>query len=248
MRGASSFWFIWVMCAACIGSAPESEGGQKESGFMDGTIRSSWAPLAADESYEGKSLAEWGVQYSRWSYAQTSCDSPAFDQEGSLCGLYQDPESPVFFLDYSPTKRLRTKCRIPVGKAIVIPIMTFSNDNAGVEPPKSNDELIQMTVDVLESMRDLKLRVDGKTIHDIAERKIEPTKYEYTLPPAPNWYACNGMEGVEGITVDPSYFAGYVAVFPPPEPGVHELQYAGVLSFNGDEYPIDTRTRFIVEK
>lgn len=214
----------------------------------DAVLASDWEPLGADEMYEGKSLAEWGVAYARYSYAQTSCDAPSYDQTGELCGLYQDPESPVFVLDYSPTNRLRTKCRIPAGKGIVVPIMTASIDNAGRDELWSDDEMIEIISESLETMRDLKLQVDGTDMTDLEERKVEPTKFEYTLPPAPNWYSCNGKEGVEDITVSPSYFAGFVAVFPPPDPGLHELHYGGVLTYDGNEYAIATRTRFVVEE
>jgi hypothetical protein len=135
----------------------------------------------------------------------------------------------------------------PTRKAVFVPISSISNDNAAVEPPVSEEELVDVALDVLNSMRDLKLRVDGKSIKDIAERRIEPTKFDYTLPPAPNWYACSGRPGVEDVTISPAYFAGYMALFPPPEPGVHELQYAGVYSIKDREYAIDTRTRFTVE-
>jgi hypothetical protein len=214
---------------------------------MDGTYDSDWAPVPANESFAGKSLAEWGVEYTRWRFSSTSCDLPLFDQDGSKCQLQQDPESPVFFFDYSPTTRLRTKCRVPAGKGIVVPIMSFSSDNVDVDPPRTDEELIARTRAVLETMRDLTLRVDGKTVDDMAERRVEPTKHDYTLPAEPNWYACNGRPGLESVTIDPSYFVGYLAVFPPPEPGVHELQYAGVVSFKNDEYALDTRTRFVVE-
>src|SRR4051812_5443078 len=58
--------------------------------------------LAPGESYAGKSLEEWALEYSRWSYSQTTCDSPVSDPSGALCSLYQDDsDSPVFFLERS---------------------------------------------------------------------------------------------------------------------------------------------------
>jgi hypothetical protein len=140
MHKTCPFLLALMACSACADRS-ESEDEAIEIAFMDGTIKSDWLPLSASELYDGKTLAEWGVEYTRWSYAQTSCDSPASDQDGSLCDLYQDPESPVFFLDYSPTKRVRTKCQIPRGRAIVVPIMTFSSDNAGVEPPRPEEPM-----------------------------------------------------------------------------------------------------------
>jgi hypothetical protein len=233
----------WSACADASGDA------DKEPDPNDPPpIVSSWAPLAADQTYEGKTLGEWAIEYGRWSYSQTSCDSPAFDQDGSLCGLYQDPESPVFFFDYSPTERMRTKCRVPAGKAIVVPILTFSYDNAGVDDPVGEDELRGATKVTLESMRDLKLKVDNRTVRDLAERAFGPIAWDYKLPPAPNWYSCNGTDDVGEMTVNPSFMSGYVAVFPPPDPGIHELQYGGVMTWADDDYAIDTRTRFIVEQ
>jgi hypothetical protein len=214
---------------------------------MDGSIVSAWAPLTANESFEGKTLAEWGVEYQRWKFSPTSCEMPLFDQDGSQCDLYQPPDGP-FFLDFSPTDRVRTKCRIPAGKAIIVPIMTVSNDNASVDPPNSEKQLVDDAVSILDSMRDLALCVDGKSIEDLEDRKIEPTRFAYTLPPAPNYYSCTGRDGVEDRTIEPAFFAGYMAVFPPPAPGVHELQYAGVVTIGSNEYALDTRTRFVVER
>jgi hypothetical protein len=233
---------IIATCGAC-----GSEEAKRDPEFMDGTYASDWAPVPSDEPFAGKSLAEWGVAYMRWRFSPTSCDIPVYDQDGSMCGLYQDPDSPVVIFDYSVTNRLRTKCRIPAGKGIVVPIITFANDNLEVDPPKSEELLVKETLEVLETMRDLELRVDGNAVTDLDERRIEPTKHDYEIPPAPNWFSCTGTPGVEDMTVAPSFFAGYVAVFPPPEPGVHELQYAGVVSVDNESYALDTRTRFLVE-
>lgn len=231
-------------CVACASAEPMAE----EPGFMDGTIRSSWAPISGDEPYAEKTLAEWGVEYMRWRFSATTCDLPLYDQDGSLCDLYQPADGPAFFLDFSTTDRVRTKCRIPSGKAIVVPIMTFTNDNASVDPPLSDEELFTKTSSVLESMRDLELRVDGKAIDHLSDRKIAPTRFTYTLPSAPNYYTCTGRDGVEDKTIDPAFLAGYVAVFPPPEPGIHELQYAGVLTIGKNEFAVNTRTRFLAER
>lgn len=33
-----------------------------------------WLPLDASASFEGKTLAEWGVEWSRWAFLQTTCE------------------------------------------------------------------------------------------------------------------------------------------------------------------------------
>jgi hypothetical protein len=207
-----------------------------------------WRPYAAKKEYRGKSLSEWGVAWKLWGFAPTSCDdAPAFDVDGSLCGEYQDPDSPVFFLDFSASDAPRTRCRVPQGKALVVPLITFFNDKAGMDPPKTDDELLASVEDAFESMRDLRLRADGVSIHNLDEYGFGPTRYSYSLPPAPNWYSCNGVDNVSDTVVDPSFLAGFIAVMPPPEPGEHRLEYGGVLTFEGNDYALAGDTTFVVE-
>lgn len=240
MRASSSVVFCALLAMSCADSGDESnvESDSRERDLV-------WTPLPPDASYEGKTLAEWAVAWSQWMYSPTDCDSAAFDPDGSDCGLYQEPESPVFFLALSASARRRTECAIPEGKAVFVPMISINSDNAGVEPPLSEDELMAIVDDGFETMRDVYLRADEAVISDLDDHAITRTPYSYDLPPPPNWYSCNGTEGVGEMTV-PAYIAGYFALFPPPEPGEHRLEYGGVLSYEGEAYALRADTNFVV--
>lgn len=235
--------FVVALSAACGNDSPSSHDDLKTSIEM-----ADWVPLNADETFEGKSLREWLVEWKRWGYSQTTCDSAAFDPDGSLCGLHQDPDSPVFFLDHSPDDTQRTKCRVPSGKAVGVPIAVAFQDNLGVDEPYSDSELEKIVAEAFASMRDMEIEADGVRFEAVlAEYAIEPMAYTFDLPPAPNWYSCNGIDGIAGLSAEPGWLAGYFMLFTPPKPGRHELSYGGVQTFDEEEYYVSASTRFVVE-
>jgi hypothetical protein len=206
------------------------------------------SPLPASEPFKGKTLEQWAIAWRQWAYSQTSCDSPHSDIDGSLCGLYQDEESPVFFFDFSPSDEPRTKCRVPAGKAIFVPIVSVSNDNAGVPEPVSNAELRSVVDEILPTMRDLKLVADGIEVLDLERGQVGTVEFSYYVPPEKNSYSCSGYEGVADVTVSPSYLAGYFALLAPPEPGEHTLDTSGVFTIPGQDIELTVSTTFTVEK
>jgi hypothetical protein len=207
-----------------------------------------WEPLQASESYAGRTTEEWAIEWSRWAYSQTSCESAFTDIDGSECGLYQDPDSPVFFMATAPSRAPRTECRVPYGKAIVAPLAVISNDNAGVDPPQTDEEMRDLVSEVFDSIRDLELKADGIQFDDLEERSFGPIEYTYSVPASPNYYSCRVVDGVENMIVDPGFLAGYLAIFPPPEPGRHRLSYFGVMSVFDTVNEIGADMRFVVEE
>jgi len=201
--------------------------------------QAAWRPLDPDEPFEGKSLSEWAVEWMRWSFSQDSCESSTFDPDGSQCLLYQDdPDLSVFYMAYAPSEHPRTRCKVPRGRAIVVPLANFWFDNVGAMTIKTAAELEQDAAKALESIRDLKLRIDGESITDLERFIVQPTQFSYRVPPAPNWYSCNGTEDVGDITVEPAVLTGYYALLPPPELGVHEIEYGGALTYEGEDYAL----------
>src|SRR5689334_20097251 len=83
----------------------------------------------------GKTYAEWSASWVSYanSVAPPDCVSPMLDATGASCTLYQDPQSPVFFLvgNWGGVSR-RTECVVPSGKALFFPLVNVWADNAGV--------------------------------------------------------------------------------------------------------------------
>lgn len=211
--------------------------------------------LPPTEPYAGKSLEEWAIEYIRWSYSQTTCDSAVSDRDGSLCRLYQeDSDSPVFFFEHSDygdtrsTMTTRTECTVPAGKAILVPVAVFVVDNTEVETPRSDAELQELALDVQDSMRSLLLEADGVAITDLRERGVGPTRSSYSLPPPNNFFSCTGVDGVGDTTIEPAYIVGLFALFEPPAPGLHQLEYASVLTYRYRDFAFYIKARFMVEE
>jgi hypothetical protein len=225
--------------------APREAGPPPDAGAEAG---GPWLPLPATDAYEGRTLEEWVVEWARWTYAQTSCEDPFFDDDGSLCALYQDPDGPIFHLAKGVGDPQRTKCRIPSGKAILVPLPNLIGDNAGVAPEDilTEEDLEAVMAGFVLSMRELVLVVDGQPISNLEAYTIGPTRFSYVLPPAPNNYSCSGVDGVEGL-VDPSYVAGVFVLLPPPSAGVHSLTYGGTGTLFGLDSTSVASSTFVVE-
>lgn len=212
----------------------------------ENVIMSSLRVLPADVAYEGRDLQAWATEFMRWHYSWTSpqCFNAENDGDGSRCGFNQPDDSPVFFLasaDYSRTPDTvvsRRECKVPEGKAILVPISFFGDDDAGLdESERRAPEQIEDNVDeVHETMRGLILIADQKPVEDLSGYSIAPTAFDYQVGARPNWHSCNGYNDVEDTTVSPSYFAGYFALIEPPTRGKHQLEYGAVYSYYDRDY------------
>lgn len=208
----------------------------------ENVIHTAVSVLPPDEAYGGKSLEDWAVEFMRWHYAWTSaqCLNAENDQDGSRCTFNQPEDSPVFFFassDYSTSPDTvvnRTLCKVPAGKAILVPISFFAEDDAG----STEDELrapadIEEVVDEIhETMRNLTLTADQNAVEDLARYSVGPKAFDLSIGEAPNWHTCAGVDA-ENTTISPVYFAGYFVLVEPPTPGNHRLEYSSV--YTGDE-------------
>jgi hypothetical protein len=216
-------------------------------GCSNAAAPSDWEPLSASALYAEQPREHWASEWGRWAYAQTDCNFVDQDADGSHCADFQPDESPAFFFAGGPPGSHRTRCAVPHGKALVIPLAAFMTDNAGVPEKQQLSEgaLAASAQDVYATMTDLQLVVDGTVYSDLQQYAVKPTRFSYELPQEPNWYSCNGTKGVTGL-VEPAYITGYFVVLPAPEPGSHEIEYGGVTYFGGVADSSHVKTRFTV--
>lgn len=189
--------------------------------------------LPPDEAYGGKSLEEWAVELMRWRYTWTStqCLNAENDRDGSRCAFNQPADSPVFFFaSAEPAESAqdvvaRTRCQVPEGKALLVPISVFTDDDVGSDQPRTPEQIEESVDETHETMRELILVADQNAVEELTRYSVGPSAFDYAIPAAPNWHTCAGIDA-EDITVSNSYFAGYFALFEPPTPGKHRLEYA----------------------
>ncbi|HET8938901.1 MAG TPA: hypothetical protein VFN67_35900 [Polyangiales bacterium] len=211
--------------------------------------------LAPDASYDGRSLRDWAVEYMDWYYSWTSdmCETAENDPDGSNCGFNQPAGSSVFFFgtcDFSrkrDTVVMRDKCKVPYGKAIMVPVSFIGDDDASAEDePRTPEEISDNVTMIADTMRELRLVGDDQAVDDLSGYKVGPISFSFDVPAAPNWQSCNGYDGVENTTIDPSFVAGYFALYAPPSIGEHHLEYSGVYTYFERDYFRNVDARFEV--
>jgi hypothetical protein len=198
--------------------------------------------------YANKSVEQWVIEWAHWYLSQTSCRSAEQDTDGSQCTLYQDADSPVFFLAPGDRGTRRSECRIPHRKALLVPLIHFIADGSpsplGQSVPASGLE--QQAFQVRNSMRDLLATVDDFKPADLSMHMHGPTRFEHVIPPAPNYYSCAEYQGISGL-IAPVYVAGYFLLLPPPVVGDHVIEHGGTLSYLGWDLVSEVSDSFVVE-
>jgi hypothetical protein len=159
----------------------------------------------------------------------------------------------VFFFDRSvfttgkATMVERTQCRVPIDKAILVPVASFMGDQAGMEEPIMPNEEIEATVDeTMRSMRGLKLIADGEEYSAVTQHAVGIVRFKYHVPHTPNRYGCDESNTVSDVDVDPSFLGGYFVLFKPPTPGPHELEFTSVMTFGSRDFSFHVRYKFEV--
>jgi hypothetical protein len=186
-------------------------------------------PLSPQQPHYGKSYAEWAAAWVQWVYQwpeTTACPDPIADQSGSLCDFGQDPSSPVFFLtgNWGGVTR-RTDCVVPADKALLVPIITTFQDNGAVPEAnqKTDADLRESAIAEFQSVSEVHFVLDGHSLDTLGPYAIVAAPYEYTLPPEPNVFTCQGSPGVTGSYS--GYTSGYFVLLPPLAPGAHTLAF-----------------------
>lgn len=230
---------VLLLASACGPSAGKESDGVTEA----------WRPLSATEPFAGKTREEWAIEWARWFFASSDpdCRSAAGDETGNDCGLFQDPQNEVFFLSFSVATKRTHRCAVPAGKAIGVPLALLAVDDADPSAPaRSDEQLIERARALKDSMRDLDVRADDDPVIGLDEYGIDPIRFDYHVPPAPNYYSCNNIDQVSDRTVDPAYLAGYFVIFDPPSAGVHQLSVSSILTPASKSYLTSLDTKLVV--
>jgi hypothetical protein len=104
----------------------------------------------------GLSYPEWAESYWQWAHAGGTADSP---QAGPVWFLASAPFQPP---GGTPTVRNIT---IPAGTSLFSPVLSYFNNNEGVDPPLSGEELLADANDVWDAVAVLTASIiDGEPV------------------------------------------------------------------------------------
>jgi hypothetical protein len=204
-------------------------------------------PLDPTVAHFGKTYAEWAAAWVKWVYewpVTAECRDPIADPTGELCTLYQDDTGPVLFLagTWGGGVSRRDKCKVPPGKALLVPILVAFQDNGGVPvASEKTDAQLKHSAEVqADAMTELGFSLDDQPLQPLDSYAVRAAPYEYTLPPEPNIYTCQGNPGVNGTFG--GYTSGYFVLLPPLSSGPHKIAMSGQYSPPGEpSFKLDVR-------
>src|SRR5262245_31575568 len=147
----------------------------------------------------GKTYAEWSVRWWRWLLSQPSDSNPTFDTSGIDCANEQS--GPVWFLAGTPgtpeTPPVTRACDVPVGKAVLFPIINYENDFPCPDPtfkPDPGQSLrdfltngtasIAGARDVVDGVTFLQVTVDGVPLTSLFDYRATSDLFRFTGDPS----------------------------------------------------------------
>src|SRR5690349_5206690 len=142
--------------------------------------------LPPDSLPFGKTYGEWSNAWWQWAYSIPVPNNPVLDKTGANCGVGQSGQ--VWFLAgfFTPATITRS-CTVPHGKALFFPIFNSENDNIGVTPPQTADQLraaLNQFFDCCVDPSTFLAVVDGVAIQQLGNYRAGPHNpvFSFTLP------------------------------------------------------------------
>lgn len=172
--------------------------------------------LAPDESYAGRSRAEWDAQQWQWILSFPAEASPGVDTTGEKCGFGQS--GPVFFLPGNFTgEPTEITCYVPQGMAIYVGM-----GGAGcttVEPPpffgRNEAELTECAIAATDALVEVTVTINGQEVPDVMSYRTVTPLFTLTFPE-------DNLLGVPAGVAN-SVADGYSIIVAPPDPGEYVI-------------------------
>ncbi|MDP2314669.1 MAG: hypothetical protein Q8P41_17325 [Pseudomonadota bacterium] len=200
-----------------------------------------------DAAPQGQTMSEWSAQWWQWVMENPVSDAAIFDETGASCANYQDTDGPVFFLAGTFGGSAERTCTIPLGQAVLIPVINLTIDNGGVpEDAWTPDADLEAAAAAFQAtVSGLTLTVDGEDVDAADITAVDPYAFAYTVPDTDNIYQLFGNDWAG--TADPSYSTGHYVMMEPPAPGEHELAWSASAGSGDGAYSVSIAYHLTVE-
>ncbi len=180
----------------------------------------------------GTTITEWTQKWWQWAFSIPFTQNPMVDTTGANAGLNQS--GPVWFLAGTaggdPVERDIT---IPVGKAILIPIVNYLNDfpcpDPNFKPPEGQtlQEFLQAgTAWYLAHVKELKVTLDGVDLKDLMNYRFTSDLFLFTAD-----VSLQQLDPCVTGQEQPGVADGYWVMLAPLSAGKHELHIYGRSEF-----------------
>jgi len=168
----------------------------------------------------GKDYGEWSEEWIKWAFSIPKEYNPASDESGRNCA--QNQKGPVWFLAGTFGGSVKRKCMIPVGKAILFPIVAKECSFAEDKDLKTESELSARTIEAMNHVTFMEVVIDNVHLQHLDDYRAHSRIFNLTFP------ECN-VYGVEGGTTR-SVTDGYWILLKPLQIGKHEIYFAAEVS------------------
>ena len=170
----------------------------------------------------GITYGQWTVKWWQWLTSIPTDTNPAADQNGKYAGVNQNDPYVWFIAGTFGGKTVNRKCRLPVGRSVLFPVINYEMNPLEKPELKTDSELISHVKKDEDDIINLEAVIDGQGI-PICRVRSDPLVFPLTILPNNPFNA--PVAGATRATSD-----GYWVFIKHLDPGEHHLYFAGSCS------------------
>jgi pterin-4a-carbinolamine dehydratase len=174
----------------------------------------------------GSKYESWIAKWVQWSYSISSQNHPAYDYTGKICS--QKQSEPVWFLVGTFGYPVIRECTIPLGTAILFPVLNIVCSYAEYPNFTTKEQLKECTSRIQNQTTDINVYIDRIKLVDINKYRIQSSLFNLTLP----------QDNVINVNpqVTQAISEGYWIFLKPLNIGKHEIKFTGNVNFENNTY------------
>ncbi|HKH85608.1 MAG TPA: hypothetical protein VKA40_03580 [Nitrososphaera sp.] len=192
-----------------VGFVPNGSPQQGQSGESSETN-----VFSIDSEPYGLTYGEWAARWWLWLLSIPSRDDPSDDKTGEKCAINQVDEHVWFLSGHSPGRH-ETFCKVPLGKAIFIPLLTGLCDYHHDTDSKTESELRACAFSGIRGAS-MQLSINGMEIRNVESYRVQSPLFDLTVPP-------DNFFGLEPINSTRAAADGYYVMVEPLPTGQHAI-------------------------
>jgi hypothetical protein len=136
--------------------------------------------FSTDSAPFGTKFSEWCVRWVKWCLEEPIETNPAKDMTGEKCG--QNQSGPVWFLAGTFGGSVTRKCTIPMGKAILFPILEKETSFVEDNDITTEADLVSRTIDQTSRISHVEASVDGVTLQNLSRYRVHTPVFDLIYP------------------------------------------------------------------
>lgn len=185
----------------------------------------------------GATYNEWTARWWEFMVSIPAPSNPILDTTGADCGIGQS--GPVWFLGGAGAEGISRQCMIPVGKAILFPVINAECSTAEFIAGVNGPDLAPCARDLINLVDSLSASVDGVPLRDLSIYRFQSPQFTFVIPPntppnPPDVLSVldfgNPPTALLPAGPSPSVSDGFWIMLAPLSVGTHTITFHGTIS------------------